>query len=574
MLSSPEYFASNISTVPEANEYFTMVDNYLEDHKAKYDKVISKWMLFLDKLPSEKTKLIRGSYEESSKVLSSTHLLQEFSNNCWQIIQNAYQRHTPLLEGNTTILHQMNCLISGYSSIESLATFKEEFESIISEAKSKSVSTMPPLTKCLEVLPPEKPRISNKRKSSSVTSDDDNSIKTKHKKFKPSPQVQSKILGDVTNKQSTSTKHNSAQLVPIQSTSPKHAKKNCLQTSKQVSKKRSPSKYTIRSAKKMLADYRAKQEEMPCRNNYKATGVAHAGPESRATLQAQQAQVNQQTFAGTSKVAVEQNDLNVGVSGEEPDLDFGASNDAEMAPPAMDDAVGDLTHATIEVNDETAANTAKKSQPVIKFGTNSAVSFDKLQPTTEWTPLPPHVVEELFPSDGKKETAEEQDVSRETKQNVAILAEWDTFDESEQSMKRKRGRNCSPSNSRRDSAFFSKEQFDLDSGVSNEEPDLDFGVSNDDASNDVEAEPTAAAAEVDFGGTDNVGAPEETAGVEAAVEVDAPPVVQPRVRVRVPRRGVRRVRMIRVSIMKYCITNQRSFACTHKHILFGVILSM
>jgi hypothetical protein len=141
-------------------------------------------------------------------------------------------------------------------------------------------------------------------------------------------------------------------------------------------------------------------------------------------------------------------------------------------------------------------------------------------------------------------------------------------------MKRKRGRNCSPSNSRRDSAFFSKEQFDLDSGVSNEEPDLDFGVSNDDASNDVEAEPTAAAAEVDFGGTDNVGAPEETAGVEAAVEVDAPPVVQPRVRVRVPRRGVRRVRMIRVSIMKYCITNQRSFACTHKHILFGVILSM
>jgi hypothetical protein len=528
----------------------------------------------------------------------------------------------------------MNSLISGYSSIESLATFKEEFESIISEAKS--VSTMPPLTKCLGVLPLEKPCISKKRKSSSVTSDD--SITTKHKLFKPSPQVQSTILGDVTNKQSTSTKR---KFSPLQSNCP--TPKRAIKTKSAMSIYPLPQKMsdTKPSPKKMGAssnrsrfdyschDYFAQQEAMgftsynsplrdsendePCQNNSKATSVAYAGPESRAIMEAQQAQVNQEKLARTSKVAVEQNDLDFGVSNEEPDLVFGASDNAETAAPAMDDAVGDETDATIEVNDETAANTAKKCQPVVKFGTNSAVSFDKLQPITELTPMPPHVVEELFPSDGKKETAEEH-VSRETKQNVAILAEWDPlFDESEQSTKRKRGRKCTPckskntkrpSNSRRDSAFFSKEQFDLDFGVSNEEPDLDFGVSNDDASNDVEAEPTAAAAEVDFGGTDNVKvaeamadgetatpavdssndveaeptpaaaevdfggtdnveAAEETAGVEAAVEVEAPPVVQPRVRVRVPRRAVRRVRMIRVSIMIYCITYQRSFVCTH-----------
>jgi hypothetical protein len=138
------------------------------------------------------------------------------------------------------------------------------------------------------------------------------------------------------------------------------------------------------------------------------------------------------------------------------------------------------------------------------------------------------------------------------------------------------------------------EEFDLDFGVSNEELDLDFGVSNDaetanpavdaavevenllmdeesdlvfDVLNDVEIETTAdvdakcsegtvvgngfpeppqataAAAEVDFGVIDNVEA-EPTADVDAAVEVEveAPPIVQPRV-------ATRPVRMMRVSIM-------------------------
>jgi hypothetical protein len=135
----------------------------------------------------------------------------------------------------------------------------------------------------------------------------------------------------------------------------------------------------------------------------------------------------------------------------------------------------------IQINDETAlstpnddespptsaANTAKKSQSAVKFGTNSAAEFDKLQPITEMTPMPLHVVQEIFPSESKEEPAEEQEVSRETKQNVAMLAEWDDLfdDELEQTPKRKRGRkrtpykskNRRPSKSRRDSTIFSKE---------------------------------------------------------------------------------------------------------------------
>ena len=63
MLSSAEHFAANISTVPEADEYFDMVYTYLEGHKAYYDKIISNWKPFLDKLPSEMVRLILGNYE-------------------------------------------------------------------------------------------------------------------------------------------------------------------------------------------------------------------------------------------------------------------------------------------------------------------------------------------------------------------------------------------------------------------------------------------------------------------------------------------------------------------------------
>lgn len=260
----------------------------------------------------------------------------------------------------------------------------------------------------------------------------------------------------------------------------------------------------------MLADYRAKP---------KATGVAHAGPESLAIMMAQRAQVNQ-TLARTSKVAVEQKHLDFGVSNGQPGLIFGASNDAEKATPAADAAVGVETPLVHEDEELDSA---------------CHVSNDNATGTTD-------------------------DIDAECSEGTVV---GNDFPEPPQ-----------------------------------DEPDLDFGGMNDDASNDVEAEPTPAAAQVDFGGTDNVeaaeetaddetatpavdasndveaeptpaaaqvdvGGAEETAGVEAEVEVEAPPVVQPRVRVRAPRRAVRRVRMIRVSIIKYCITNQRSITCTH-----------
>lgn len=142
---------------------------------------------------------------------------------------------------------------------------------------------------------------------------------------------------------------------------------------------------------------------------------------------------------------------------------------------------------TIEVNDETAANAAKKS---VKFGTNSAAEFDKLQPITKLTLMPTHTVQKIFPSDGKEETAEEQEVLRETKQNVAMLAEWDDLfgDESEQTPKCTRGMKCTPykskntkrpSNSRRDSTLFSKEGIDNKDSTAPDAADPDEDSSAD-----------------------------------------------------------------------------------------------
>jgi hypothetical protein len=115
-----------------------------------------------------------------------------------------------------------------------------------------------------------------------------------------------------------------------------------------------------------------------------------------------------------------------------------------------------------------------KAHSAVKFGTNSAAEFDKLQPITEMTPMPSHVVQEIFPSESKEIPLEEQEVSRETARNVAMLAEWDDLFDDEDDLekstpKRKRGRkrtpykskNRRPSKSRRDSQLFSKEKRNL-----------------------------------------------------------------------------------------------------------------
>ncbi|KAL7539958.1 hypothetical protein ACHAXR_009763 [Thalassiosira sp. AJA248-18] len=63
-------------------------------------------------------------------------------------------------------------------------------------------------------------------------------------------------------------------------------------------------------------------------------------------------------------------------------------------------------------------------QSAVKFGNNTAAEFDFSQPITEMTPIPPSVVQQIFPSEMKEEL-EEMGVSRETARNVALLAEWD-----------------------------------------------------------------------------------------------------------------------------------------------------
>ena len=142
------------------------------------------------------------------------------------------------------------------------------------------------------------------------------------------------------------------------------------------------------------------------------------------------------------------------------------NDDAQLSTPNDDEN---------PTNNSTLASSKTKSQSAVKFGTNNAVEFDKLRPITEMTPMPTEIVQEIFPSESKEEPIEEQQVSRETAQNVAMLAEWDDlFDEDDDlemssTPKRKKGRkrtpcksrNRRPSKSRRDSALFSAERKNL-----------------------------------------------------------------------------------------------------------------
>lgn len=146
------------------------------------------------------------------------------------------------------------------------------------------------------------------------------------------------------------------------------------------------------------------------------------------------------------------------------------------SPPETVEPIEDsnLSTPNDDENPPNMATTTKKSHSAVKFGTNSAAEFDKLQPITEMTPMPSDVVQEIFPSESKQEPPEEHEVSRETAKNVAMLAEWDDLFDDEDDLekstpKRKRGRkrtpyksrNRRPSKSRRDSTVFSKERRSL-----------------------------------------------------------------------------------------------------------------
>mmetsp|Transcript_24939 Transcript_24939/g.53783 ORF Transcript_24939/g.53783 Transcript_24939/m.53783 type:complete len:1285 (-) Transcript_24939:139-3993(-) len=80
----------------------------------------------------------------------------------------------------------------------------------------------------------------------------------------------------------------------------------------------------------------------------------------------------------------------------------------------------------------TMAQHQQQQQSAVKFGNNTAAEFDFHQPATKMTPIPPSIVQEIFPCEikhGEKEM-EEEGVSRETARNVALLAEWeDDFDD-------------------------------------------------------------------------------------------------------------------------------------------------
>ncbi|KAL3782574.1 hypothetical protein HJC23_005277 [Cyclotella cryptica] len=184
------------------------------------------------------------------------------------------------------------------------------------------------------------------------------------------------------------------------------------------------------------------------------------------------------------------------------------NNETKLSTPSEDDSPPNTSGLHI-------ASSKTKSHSAVKFGTNSAAEFDKLQPITEMTPMPFHVVQEIFPSENKEETVEEHQISRETARSksialfvscmvnaqhlltialchctscknllalmgssctdIAILATWDDlFDDDEdleqsRTPQRKRGRkrtpykskNRRPSKNRRDSRLFSKERTSL-----------------------------------------------------------------------------------------------------------------
>lgn len=72
----------------------------------------------------------------------------------------------------------------------------------------------------------------------------------------------------------------------------------------------------------------------------------------------------------------------------------------------------------------TPVGTASHSKKV-QFGQTSAAEYERDGPSGQLTPLPKEVAEERFPVTERQQTSPERKETEETKQNSAILAEWE-----------------------------------------------------------------------------------------------------------------------------------------------------
>ncbi len=86
-----------------------------------------------------------------------------------------------------------------------------------------------------------------------------------------------------------------------------------------------------------------------------------------------------------------------------------------------------LTAGATTFNSKPKSHHLPHTTSAVKFGANSAAEFDNSLPTTEMTPIPLSVVQDIFPSNVQddEKAQEEHGHSRETARNVAMLAEWD-----------------------------------------------------------------------------------------------------------------------------------------------------
>ena len=91
----------------------------------------------------------------------------------------------------------------------------------------------------------------------------------------------------------------------------------------------------------------------------------------------------------------------------------------------------DGDHSTTTVKASNTSRPQSKSKQV-QFGSPSVVEYVIGEPSQALTPLPTEVARQRYPMDQKKESAQEEEMTAETKHNNSILAQWDdAFDQSD-----------------------------------------------------------------------------------------------------------------------------------------------
>ena len=146
------------------------------------------------------------------------------------------------------------------------------------------------------------------------------------------------------------------------------------------------------------------------------------------------------------------------------------SNSRPRRKPSSTDRFKTPPTSPEEMEETQELSSKRKKNARVQFGSIEAAEFEVDGPAGKLTPMPSRVARERYSMDGKEETEVEVEITQETKQNSALLAEWEDEFEQPRSTSRRRRKNRRSSSLFLPSPMLASKEIDSDSRNTHPDP--------------------------------------------------------------------------------------------------------